>query len=68
MLRNLSKAEAGLINIIRNLAVGSVILTRYSDGGWTLALGDDPKDKATHAGSGKTFDECWRALRPIVRT
>jgi hypothetical protein len=67
MLRKVSKAEAGLLNVIRNLTGGTLTLTKHGDGGWTLALSDEPKGKATHAGSGNTFDECWRALRPIVR-
>jgi len=67
MLRNVSKAEVGLLNLIRSLTGGTVTLTRYDDGGWTLALSDDPNGKPGHAGSGKTFDECWRSLRPIVR-
>jgi hypothetical protein len=67
MLRNVSKAEAGLLKLIRKREVGRLMLRKYGDGGWTLALSDEPNGKATHAGSGATFDECWRRLQPIVR-
>ena len=68
MLRKVSKAEAGLLKLIRERGVGRVMLRKYGDRGWTLALSDEPNGKATHAGSGNTFDECWRALRPIERS